>query len=157
MLFSSFADVVADRRRTGRHHGRRKRGTGLCLPGDASGGRRRGKTINRGVAASYAPDFVICSADLEEQVKTAEFLQQHGIPAAVFHVEEFQDYLDMLKICTDITGNREAYETYGIGGTGRRYRPCLRRRRRRREPIKNAFCLSGQGPNTAPPRQNRGE
>lgn len=74
-----------------------------------------GKTINRELLLSYAPDFVICSADLEEQVKTAEFLQQHGIPAAVFHVEEFQDYLDMLKICTDITGNREAYETYGIG------------------------------------------
>ena len=32
---------------------------------------------------------------------------------AVFHVEEFQEYLDMLKICTDITGDQEAYETYG--------------------------------------------
>lgn len=72
-----------------------------------------GKTINQELLLSYEPDFVICSADLEEQVKTAEFLQKQGIPAAVFHVEEFQDYLDMLKICTDITGDHEAYDTYG--------------------------------------------
>ena len=73
-----------------------------------------GKTINQELLLSYEPDFVICSADLEEQVKTAELLQKQGIPAAVFHVESFQDYLDMLKICTDITGDEEAYETYGV-------------------------------------------
>ena len=55
-----------------------------------------GKTINQELLLSYEPDFVICSADLEEQVKTAEFLRKQGVPAAVFHVEEFQEYLDML-------------------------------------------------------------
>lgn len=73
-----------------------------------------GKTINQELLLSYEPDFVICSADLEEQAKAAEFLREQGVPAAVFHVEEFQDYLDMLKICTDITGDSEAYRTYGI-------------------------------------------
>lgn len=73
-----------------------------------------GKTINQELLLSYEPDFVICSADLEEQVKTAAFLREHGIPAAVFHVEEFQDYLEMLKLCTEITGDSGAYETYGI-------------------------------------------
>lgn len=73
-----------------------------------------GKTINQELLLSYEPDFVICSADLEEQIKTAEFLRKQGVPAAVFHVEEFQDYLDMLKICTDITGDQQAYETYGV-------------------------------------------
>ena len=73
-----------------------------------------GKTINQELLLASEPDFVICSADLEGQVRTAEFLQAQGIPAAVFHVEEFQDYLDMLKICTDITGHPEAYERYGV-------------------------------------------
>ena len=72
-----------------------------------------GKTINRELLLSCAPDFVICSADLEEQVQTAALLRQQGIPAAVFHVESFQEYLNMLKICTDITGDQGAYETYG--------------------------------------------
>ena len=37
-----------------------------------------GKTINQELLLSYEPDFVICSADLEEQVKTAEFLRKQG-------------------------------------------------------------------------------
>lgn len=73
-----------------------------------------GKTINNELLLSYQPDFVICSADLEEQVKTAEFLRKNGIAAAVFHVESFDDYLHMLQICTDITQKPDNYETYGI-------------------------------------------
>ncbi len=72
-----------------------------------------GKTINNELLLSYQPDFVICSADLEEQVKTAEFLRKNGIAAAVFHVESFDDYLHMLQICTDITQKPDNYETYG--------------------------------------------
>ena len=72
-----------------------------------------GKTINNELLLSYQPDFVICSADLEEQVKTAEFLRKNGIAAAVFHVESFDDYLRMLQICTDITQKPDNYETYG--------------------------------------------
>ncbi|MCI8359980.1 MAG: ABC transporter substrate-binding protein [Clostridiales bacterium] len=73
-----------------------------------------GKTINNELLLESAPDFIICSADLEEQVGSAELMNQAGIPAAVFHVEQFSDYLRMLKICTDITGNLEAYETCGL-------------------------------------------
>ena len=73
-----------------------------------------GKTINNELLLSYQPDFVICSADLEEQVKTAEFLRKNGIAAAVFHVESFDDYLHMLQICTDITQKPDNYETYGV-------------------------------------------
>ena len=72
-----------------------------------------GKTIDSELLVSYQPDFVICSADLEAQVKAAELLVRSGIPSAVFHVESFEDYLSMLKICTDITGNAQAYTTYG--------------------------------------------
>lgn len=72
-----------------------------------------GKTINGELLLSYAPDFVIGSADLEGQIQTVEFLRRQGVPAAVFHVETFGDYLEMLKICTDITGDADAYEVYG--------------------------------------------
>lgn len=34
-------------------------------------------------------------------------------------MESFADYLRVLKICTDITGDAEAYETYGTAVQGR--------------------------------------
>ena len=72
-----------------------------------------GKTIDNERLVAEEPDFVICSADLSEQVKTAELLNKAGIQCAAFHVESFEDYLNMLKICTDICENPEAYQTYG--------------------------------------------
>ena len=36
------------------------------------------------------------------------------IPFAFFKVEHFEDYLSMLDICTDITGNKELYEKNGL-------------------------------------------
>lgn len=72
-----------------------------------------GKTIDNERLVAEEPDFVICSADLSEQIKTAELLNKAGIPCAAFHVENFGDYLEMLKICTDICENPEAYQTYG--------------------------------------------
>lgn len=113
VLFSSFADIwlTAGGRvdiTVGESVERGFVPEGTLLVDDGAG-----KTINRELLLSYAPDFVICSADLEEQVQTAAFLRQQGIPAAVFHVESFQEYLNMLKICTDITGDQGAYETYG--------------------------------------------
>ncbi|WRS26334.1 ABC transporter substrate-binding protein [Oscillospiraceae bacterium MB08-C2-2] len=58
-------------------------------------------------------DFVILSAKLEEHVALREQLEQAGIPSAYFAVEVFEDYLDMLKICTQITGKPELYEENG--------------------------------------------
>ena len=72
-----------------------------------------GKTINTELLVASEPDFVICSADIEAQVKAAELLKDAGIPAAVFKVESFKDYLSMLKICTDITGCSELFEKNG--------------------------------------------
>lgn len=72
-----------------------------------------GKTINEELLLSYHPDFVICSADIPAQVSAAELLNTAGISAAVFRVESFADYLRVLSVCTQITGNAEAYETYG--------------------------------------------
>ena len=72
-----------------------------------------GKTIDTELLLSYAPDFVICSMDIKAQAEAAELLNQNGIPSAQFVVESVDDYLKMLKICTDITQNREAYQTAG--------------------------------------------
>lgn len=73
-----------------------------------------GKTINTELLVSYQPDFVICSADIEAQVSAADLLRKAGIPCGVFRVEQFSDYLKMLRICTDITGNEGAYQHNGI-------------------------------------------
>lgn len=72
-----------------------------------------GKTINTEVLLGAEPDFVICSSDVEAQVKTAELLNKAGIPSACFRIESFEDYLRVLGIFTDITGNSEAYTQSG--------------------------------------------
>lgn len=72
-----------------------------------------GKTIDTEQLIAAQPDFVIASADLAAQAEVAKLLNGNGIPCAVFHVESFDDYLAMLKVCTDITGDKQAYTTYG--------------------------------------------
>ena len=72
-----------------------------------------GKTINLEALVAAKPDFVIYSADLSGQLECAEMLRSAGIPAAGFHVETFEDYLRVLKICTDILGTPERYGQYG--------------------------------------------
>ena len=72
-----------------------------------------GKTIDNERLIAEKPDFVLCSADLDGQKETAELLRKNNIPVAEFRVDNFDDYLSMLKICTDITGNIDAYEKHG--------------------------------------------
>lgn len=72
-----------------------------------------GKTINTESLVAAGPDFVICSADIPAQTEAAELLNDVGIPAACFHVDTFEEYLNMLKVCTDITGDKEAYQKNG--------------------------------------------
>lgn len=59
------------------------------------------------------PDFVLASSNTPQNVEWKEPLEGAGIPVAYFDVNGFEDYLRMLKICTDITGQPERYETYG--------------------------------------------
>lgn len=73
-----------------------------------------GKTIDTERLIAAQPDFVIASADIPAQVECCAQLREMGIPAALFHVESFADYLRVLDILTTITGNREVYEQYGI-------------------------------------------
>lgn len=72
-----------------------------------------GKTINLEALIAAQPDFVLYSSDLSGQLECAETLRSAGIPAAGFAVETFEDYLRVLKICTDILETPKNYEQYG--------------------------------------------
>ena len=72
-----------------------------------------GKTVSTELLISLNPDLVIGSCDIPAQVKCADILKKAGIPCALMRVESFDDYLNMLNICADITGNRDAYKKYG--------------------------------------------
>ena len=72
-----------------------------------------GKTINLEALIAAQPDFVLYSADLAGQLECADALRAAGIPAAGFAVETFDDYLRVLKICTDILDAPERYAQYG--------------------------------------------
>ena len=58
-------------------------------------------------------DFVIASASTKADVEMKETLENAGITVAYFDVDKFNDYLAMLKICTDITGRNDLYEQNG--------------------------------------------
>ena len=77
-----------------------------------------GESVERGFVPEGTPLVddgagVICSGDIAAQAETAETLTGLNIPAAQFVVESFSDFLDVLKICTDITGDETAFEQYG--------------------------------------------
>ena len=59
------------------------------------------------------PDFVIASAGSDAQIELLDTFESAGVNVAYFEVSDFNDYLDMLDICTKITGKRENYEKYG--------------------------------------------
>lgn len=72
------------------------------------------KDPNLEVILDLSPDFVLLSPDIESHVKAASTLEKANIPHGFFKVEHFEDYLNMLDICTDITGNKELYDKNGL-------------------------------------------
>ena len=60
------------------------------------------------------PDLVLLTPDLDGQMGLRDSLAAAGIPAAWFKVETFDDYLNMLKICTDLTGRSDLYQKNGL-------------------------------------------
>ncbi len=63
---------------------------------------------------SADPDFVIASASTASNVEMKAALEAMGITVAYFDVDNFDDYLNMLDICTDITGRKDLYEQNGL-------------------------------------------
>ena len=85
---------------------------GLDLPGDAVnlGGT---KALNLELLLAARPDFILASANTRQNLEWKDTLEATGIPTAYFDVSDFDDYLRVLKLCTDITGRRDLYETHG--------------------------------------------
>jgi len=72
------------------------------------------KDLSLELLFSADPDFVIASTNTPQHLEWQKSLEDAGITVAYFDVSDLEDYLRMLKICTDITGNSEAYDTYGL-------------------------------------------
>lgn len=62
---------------------------------------------------STEPDFVIASSNTAKDLSWTDIFDSSGITTAYFDVSTFEDYLNMLDICTDITGRKDLYEIYG--------------------------------------------
>lgn len=86
---------------------------GLDLPEDTVnlGGK---ENLSLELLLSAEPDLILASTNTRQNVEWRDMLEATGIPVAYFEVAEFEDYLRMLKICTDITGNPDRYQSYGV-------------------------------------------
>ena len=60
------------------------------------------------------PDFVVASANTKINIEWKETLEKAHIPVAYFSVNDFDDYLRVLKICCEITGRDDLYEKNGV-------------------------------------------
>lgn len=85
---------------------------GLELPGAVNLGGAHSPSLE--LLLSADPDFVLASASTAGDVEMLEALEAAGIPVAYFDVDNFPDYLEMLDICTRITGRRDLYEQNGL-------------------------------------------
>ena len=72
-----------------------------------------GKQINEELLIAASPDLIIGSADIPAQREAVALARELHIPAALFHLESFSDYLRILGIMTKITKNPTAYSRYG--------------------------------------------
>ena len=71
------------------------------------------KKISMELLFDAEADLVIASANTKAQVELKETLEKAGIPVLYFDVNGFEDYLRMLKVCTEITGRSDLYEENG--------------------------------------------
>ena len=68
---------------------------------------------NTELLLASAPQLVLASASSASNVAMRELLETAGITVAYFDVDDFEDYLHMLGICTDITGRKDLFEQNG--------------------------------------------
>ena len=60
------------------------------------------KEPNLELLLSVQPDLVLASCNTEADVELLDAFEQAGIPAAYFDIQSFDDYLQMLKLCTQV-------------------------------------------------------
>lgn len=72
------------------------------------------KSLSLELLLSSEPDFVIASSNTSQHLQWKDTLEAANIPVAYFDVYNFDDYLNMLKIFTDITGRTDLYQKNGL-------------------------------------------
>ena len=83
----------------------------LDLPEAISLGGAHSPSLEALIAAD--PDLVIASSKTAKDVEMKDTLEAMGITVIYFNVDCFDDYLKMLKVCTDITERSDLYEKNG--------------------------------------------
>lgn len=71
------------------------------------------KELNMEQLIASEPDFVLASCGTDRNVELEKTFEQLGLNVAYFNVDNLQDYLRVLKICTDITGCVDNYKKNG--------------------------------------------
>lgn len=85
---------------------------GLELPGTVNIGGAHSPNLELLLASD--PELVLASASTRANVELLPTLEAAGIPVVYFDVDCFEEYLAMLKTCTDITGRQDLYEQNGL-------------------------------------------
>lgn len=70
-------------------------------------------SLNLELLLAAQPDFILASTNTRQNVEWRDTLEATNIPVAYFDINNFESYLHLLEICTDITGEKDRYETYG--------------------------------------------
>lgn len=71
------------------------------------------KELNLEELIACNPDFILASCGTDRNRELESSFDKMGLTVAYFQVDTFEDYLRMLKVCTEITGFTENYKTYG--------------------------------------------
>ena len=72
------------------------------------------KQPNLELLVGTQPDLILASSNTAADVALQGVLEDSGLNVAYFKVTDFDDYLSMLDLCTQITGQRERYRQYGL-------------------------------------------
>ena len=72
------------------------------------------KEPNLELLLARQPDLILASSNTAADLELRDTFRQAGIPAAYFDIQTVQDYLNMLDICTRLTGCPENYQRYGL-------------------------------------------
>lgn len=72
------------------------------------------KQLSLELLLAAQPDFILASTNTRQNMEWRDTLESIGIPVAYFDVADFDDYLRLLKLCTDLTGRPDLYEENGL-------------------------------------------
>ncbi len=70
--------------------------------------------VNLELLFETEPDLVIASSSARGQAELKDTLERAGVPVLYFEVNCFEDYLRMLKVCTELTGREDLYQQNGL-------------------------------------------